>query len=319
VRAISVENFGDVPRLNDLPVPEPGRGEIQVTIEAAAVNPLDRSIASGALAAVGEYRFPLTLGMDGAGVVSAVGEGVGGFRAGDRVFGQFWSLPLQFGTFADVAVVQAVPALGALAAVPEGLTSQVAAALPTSGMTALGALDHLRVPDRGTLLVLGATGGVGSFAVQLAAAQGVRVIATAAAHTADQVRELGAANVIVRDKEPLEDALARLVPEGVDAVLDAVGDRGLTSRVSGAVRDGGALLSIAFGIADDLAADERVRGANYLLDRKPERLAELAGLAAAGRVRPVVGAELPLEDAPRVLAGETTVKGLRGKTVLHVS
>jgi NADPH:quinone reductase len=318
VRAISIQHFGDTPRLTELPVPEPGSGQIQVAIEAAATNPLDLAIASGALAALGEYEFPLTVGMDGAGTVTALGDGVTQFRVGDRVFGQFWSQPLRFGTFADVCVVQAAPAFGALLAIPDGLPSHVAAALPTAGMTALGAIDHLQVAEGGTLLVIGATGGVGTFAVQAAAACGIRVIATASARLAEHVRTLGASEIVVRGTEPLDHALRRLAPEGVDAILDVVGDHSVTSRVAGAVRDGGGLLSTAFGLDEKLLADERIRTANYQLDRKPERLAELARLVAAGTIQPVIGAQVPLDEAPRALAGGVEVHGLRGKTVLQV-
>lgn len=318
MRAISIQHFGDTPRLTEFPVPEPGNGQIQVAIEAAAINPLDMAIASGALATLGEYRFPLTLGMDGAGTVTAVGDGVTRFRLGDRVFGQFWSRPLRFGTFADVCVVQAEPALGALLAVPDTLPSHVAAALPTAGMTALGALDHLRVPEGGTLLVIGATGGVGTFAVQAAAARGIRVIATASAQLAEHVRALGAGEIVIRGRESLDDALRGLVPEGVDAILDAVGDHSLTSRVAGSVRDGGALLSTAFGLDEKLLADKRIRTENYQLDRKPERLAEIATLVAAGTIQPVIGAQVPLDQAPQALAGGVEIRGLRGKTVLQV-
>lgn len=319
MRGIGIERFGQAPELRNLPVPEPGPGQVQVAIEAAAVNPLDRAIASGALAALGEYRFPLTLGMDGAGTVTATGDGVTRFRVGERVFGQFWGQPLQFGTFAEVCVVQAAPAFGALAAVPDELPSHVAAALPTSGMTALGALDRMKVPEGGTLLVIGATGGVGSFAVQAAAARGLRVVATAPAELAEQMRALGAGEILTRRDEPLEQALRRIVPQGVDAILDAVGDPSLTSRAAGVVRNGGALLSTAFGIGGQLLADERIRTANYRLDHKPERLAELTELVIAGTIRPVIGTEASLEETPRALTGDAGVTGLRGKTVLRTN
>ncbi|GAA4484125.1 NADP-dependent oxidoreductase [Actinoallomurus oryzae] len=319
MRAIGIEHFGETPALKEVPVPEPGSGEVQIAIEAASTNPLDLAIASGVLAALGECRFPLTLGMDGAGTVTAVGDGVTEFRVGDRVFGQFWSRPLRSGSFAEVAVVQAVPAFGALARIPDELPSDVAAALPTAGMTALGAIDVMRVPEGGTLAILGATGGVGTFAVQAAAARGIRVIATASAQVAEEVRELGATAIVVRGAEPLDQALRRLAPEGVDAIFDTVGDRSLTSSVAGAVRDGGALLSIASGVDEKLLAEERIRVADYRLDRKPERLAELTKLVTAGTIRPVIGAVLSLEEAPRTLTGGVEPTGMRGKTVLRVS
>ncbi|MFD2422168.1 quinone oxidoreductase family protein [Amycolatopsis pigmentata] len=318
MRAISIQRFGDTPQLTELSAPEPGNGQVQVAIEAASTNPMDVAIAAGVLATFGEYRFPLTLGMDGVGTVTALGDGVTQFQVGDRVFGQFWSQPLQYGTFAEVCVVQAEPAFGALMPVPGGLQNDVAAALPTAGMTAIGALDHMGVDEGGTVLVIGATGGVGTFAVQAAAARGIRVIATAPTQLADQVRKLGASEIILRDAEPLDQALRALAPEGVDAILDVVGDHSITSSVAGAVRDGGALWSTAFGIDEQLQADGRIRTANYQLDRKPERLAELAKLATSGIIRPVIGTTLSLEEAPLALAAGIEVAGLRGKTVLHV-
>ncbi|MFJ6982772.1 MULTISPECIES: NADP-dependent oxidoreductase [unclassified Streptomyces] len=318
MRGIGVEHFGQTPELRNLAVPEPGPGEVRVAIEAAALNPLDLAVASGALAALGEYRFPLTLGMDGAGTVTAVGDGVTRFGVGQRVFGQFWGRPLRHGTFAEVCVVQETPEFGALAAVPDGMPGQVAAALPTSGMTALGALDHMGVAEGGTLLVIGATGGVGTFAVQAAAARGLRVVATAAADVAEEMRTLGADEIVIRGAEPLEQAVRRVAPGGVDAILDTVGDTSLTSGAADVVRDGGALFSTAFGIDEALLAGRRIRAAHYRLDRKPERLAALTALVTAGAVRPVVGAEITLEETPRALRGETKVTGLRGKTVIRV-
>ncbi|MGW4733685.1 zinc-binding dehydrogenase [Streptomyces shenzhenensis] len=165
--------------------------------------------------------------------------------------------------------MQETPAFGAPAAVPGELPSREAATLPTSGMTALGAIDHARVPEGGTVFVIGATGGVGTFVVQAAAARGIRVIARASARLAEQVRGLGATEIVVPGTQPFGQALRGLAPEGVDAVLDLVGDRSLIGGVAGAVRDGGALISTAFGLDEQVLADERIRTMNYRLDRKP--------------------------------------------------
>ncbi|WP_190823629.1 zinc-binding dehydrogenase [Saccharopolyspora pogona] len=118
--------------------------------------------------------------------------------------------------------------------------------------------------------------------------------------------------------EPLDQALLSLAPEGVDAILDVVGDRSTTSRVARAVKDGGALFSTAFGLDEKLLDDERIRTANYRLDRKPERLIELTKHVTAGTLRPVVGAELSLEEAPSALINGVEISGLRGKTLLRV-
>jgi NADPH:quinone reductase-like Zn-dependent oxidoreductase len=315
MRAIGITQFGDTPRLRELPVPEPGPGEVQVAVAAASANPLDTVVASGAMASVGEYRFPLVLGTDGAGRVTAVGEGVTGLRVGDRVFGQFWNRPHQHGTFADFCVTAAAPAFGALAAVPDGMPAEVAAALPTAGMTAVGAVEGLGVPEGGSVLVVGAAGGVGTFAVQVAAARGLRVVAVASAGVAGPVKALGADAVLARER--FAEELPGFSAGGFDAVLDLVGDRALTRRAAGAVRDGGTLLSVAFGVDEQLLAETRIRTANYRLDRKPERLAAITDLVTRGTVRPVIGTVLSLEEAVRAPAGGAApATGLRGKTVL---
>lgn len=185
-------------------------------------------------------------------------------------------------------------------------------------MTALGAIEHTQVPEGGTLLVIGATGGVGTFAVQAAAARGIRTLATASAQHADQVRVFGATGIVDRAARPLDRALRRLAPEGLDAVLDLVGDRSLTSGLAGMVKDGGVLLSTAFGLDDQLMADARIQAAHYSLDRKPGRLGELMELVTADSIRPVIGTTLPLPEAPRALTGDLPAARLRGRTVLQV-
>ncbi|MFF0148651.1 zinc-binding alcohol dehydrogenase family protein [Amycolatopsis sulphurea] len=132
------------------------------------------------------------------------------------------------------------------------------------------------------------------------------------------MRELGAGEVVVQGGEPVAEALRRLVPEGVDGILDAVGDRAANRALAAVVRDGGAFWSTAFGLADEPLADLRIRTDNYRLDRKPERLAEIGALVLSGTVRPVVGATIGLDAGVAALCGRTEVAGLRGKTVVKV-
>lgn len=214
-------------------MPEPGSGQVQIAIDAAAINPLDMVLASGHWRRSG---IPAHARHGRSWHRHGVGDGVTEFGVGDRVFGQFWSQPLQSGTFAEVSVVQAVPAFGALATIPDELPSHLATALPISGMTALGALDHTQISEGGTLLVIGATGGVGTFAVQAAAARGIRVIATAYVELIEQVRALGAAEIAVRDVEPLDQALLSLAPEGVER--SSMSSRRLHHEPSGTRRQG---------------------------------------------------------------------------------
>src|ERR1700733_13216075 len=147
----------------ELPEPEPEPGEILVAIDAASINPMDWRVAQGALRHRMRHQFPLVLGFDGAGRVEATGPGVTRFRVGDRVHGQFWGETIGRGTFAELVTIAAQPLRGALERIPEGLESGLAAALPTAGMTADGALAMTGCQSGQTLLIIGATGGVGVF------------------------------------------------------------------------------------------------------------------------------------------------------------
>jgi NADPH2:quinone reductase len=175
MQAIAIDQFGQSAELHDIPVPAPGPGEIQVRMHAAGINPLDWKVAGGMLRAIGaEAKFPLTLGFDGAGTVERFGDGVTRFAVGDEVFGLVWPIVFEHGTFAEYFIASEH---AALAAKPSGLSFAQAAALPMPASAALTALDTLAVSPGDTLLVVGATGGVGSYAVQLAKARDIGVIA----------------------------------------------------------------------------------------------------------------------------------------------
>lgn len=320
MRAIIVKQFGAELEAVDLPTPSPGPGQVQVALSAASVNPLDRAAAAGYLAQVGSWEFPLVLGFDGAGTVSGVGEGVTAYAVGDRVYGQLWDAPHRWGTFAETTVVSAEPALGALARVPHGVSDSAAAALPTAAMTAVAALEATGVQPGATVLLLGAAGGVGTMAVQVAAARGITLIASAAPEQADQLHALGAHHVLPRAAAELPEALRSAAPGGVDAVLDATGDTTLVTAAAQGVRTGGVVTSISYGIPDALRADTRVRVVDFRLDRKPQRLAAAGDLAAAGALTPVITAEVPFADALSALAGLPARPGrVRGKTVVRIA
>lgn len=194
MRAISIPEIAAAPELTDLPTPTPGPDEILVELAAASLNPIDTDLADGRLSL--PTTLPLTLGVDGAGRVVEAGGSVVGFAPGDLVHGQFLNAPLVHGTYADSIVTPTAPSHGALAHTPAGLPADVAAALPTAGMTALGVIESLDLGPGRTILIVGATGGVGVFAVQLAAATGAEVIATARADADEWIRKLGATDTV---------------------------------------------------------------------------------------------------------------------------
>jgi NADPH:quinone reductase-like Zn-dependent oxidoreductase len=263
------------------------------------------------------HVYPLILGVDGAGRITEVGEGARGLKPGDVVHGQFLSAPLGHGTFAEYTVVAEFPDGGALQRVPEGMPAEIAAALPTAGMTALGVLEAMGLRDGQSLLVVGATGGVGVFAVQLAAAKGAEVIATARPDADRWIRELGAAQTTDYTVGDLAEQVRKTRPGGVDAVLDLTRDPDRFSQYAALVRDGGAAMSVSFTASPELLASERIAVSNFMMLDKPDLLARITAEAASGRITVPIHQTVTLDQAPDALA-RNAGGGARGKTTVRI-
>ncbi len=179
-------------------------------------------------------------------------------------------------------------------------------------MTAAGALDSSGVKPGETILILGATGGVGTFAVQEAKARGLRVVAPAHSEVSDALRELGVEEVLPADGA-LADAVVGLGAITFAAVLDFAGAGDSVEVAAEGVRDGGTVVSTAYGVPDSLRSQNRIVAMDYVLDDKPARLDQLADSLAAGTVQPVITHEIGLEDAARGVAPANG--GLRGKAI----
>lgn len=306
MRAIEVQEFGGPEVLVPVDRPEPADADgVRVRVQATTVNPADLATRAGALPAeLSPHKPPFVLGWDLAGTVLA---DAGGFRAGQRVIGMIPWFAVGNGSYAEV--VAADPEW--LAALPDGADATAAATLPLNGLTARAALDQAAVPAGGTVLVTGASGGVGGFAVQLAVAAGLQVVAVASAGDAEYVAGLGAKEVLVRTPDlDLAAAVRERYPDGVDAAVDA-GSAGAAAL--GAVRDGGRQVAIT---GQGMVPGERgvtVEFAGVGVSRSA--LAALAEAFAAGRLQTRVADVLPLEQAAeahrRAEAG-----GLQGKLVL---
>jgi len=316
VRAIAVNKIGDIPELMDLPAPRPAPREIAVRLEAASLNPIDAGIAAGYFEGRMPHVYPLVLGVDGAGRVTEVGEGVRGFEPGDLVHGQFLCAPLGRGTFAEYAVMPEFPDDGALLRVPDGVSAEVAAALPTAGMTALGALDTIGPRPGRSILIVGATGGVGVFAVQLAARHGAEVIATARYEADAWIRGLGATHTVDYTAGGVAEQVRETHPDGVDAVLDLTLDSARFAENAGLVRDGGAALSATFAATPELLASERISVVNFMMQDKPDLLARITAEVAAGRITVPVQQTITLDQVPDALA--RSASGARGKTTIRI-
>jgi NADPH:quinone reductase len=201
MRAFTLDNFDTPPGLrNDLPEPHPAANELLVRVHASSVNPADVAIAAGVLKGMAEYSFPVTLGRDFAGVVEQTGAAVSRFRAGDQVFGFLLHAnpDVHDGSWAELITV---PEDNFVAAKPGALDMTRAGAAPLAAISALAALDALTPRPGERVLVIGATGGVGSFFVQLAAHADAHVIAPALRQDRDYLRELGAAEILDRNAD----------------------------------------------------------------------------------------------------------------------
>src|SRR5215210_8444682 len=220
MRAIAVETFGGPIALIDSPTPEIGAGEVLIRVRAAGVNPFDWKVANGALEDHMKHRFPLILGFDAAGVIERVGADVTELAEGEEVYGYLFKPVIGEGTYAEYVGAPAT----IVAKKPVTVGFAEAAALPTPGLTAMDLVDAVDTREGETILIVGATGGVGSYATQLAAKRGAHVIATARRTNEALVRELGAAETIDHTKEDIVEAVRMAHPGGIEAVIDVASD-----------------------------------------------------------------------------------------------
>ncbi|MER7177179.1 NADP-dependent oxidoreductase [Streptomyces mesophilus] len=300
MKAIVFDRFGgpEVLREADAEIPQPGPGQVRVRVKAAGVNALDGKIRSGMLEAVFPTSLPAVPGGELAGVVEALGEGVRDVRIGDEVLG--WS---DTGAYAEYALATTV------APKPADLTWQDAAALPVATETAERVLNLLDVAAGETVLLHGASGAVGTVAIQLAAARGARVIATAGPANQDYLTSLGATATTYG--EGLVERVRALAPDGVDAVFDLAGKGALADSIT--LRGG---TDRIVTIADFGAPELGVTFSQGPQERSTERLAALAQDAAAGKLVTTVRA-YPLAEAAE--AQQASDAGhVRGKLVLTV-
>jgi NADPH:quinone reductase-like Zn-dependent oxidoreductase len=303
-----VHEYGppDVMRFERIPRPDPGPGFVLVKVEAVGVGPWDGWIRAGKSAL--PQPLPLTLGSDLAGKVIAVGPGVSRPSVGDQVYGV--TNPEFVGAYAEYALASAAM----VASKPTLLSYAEAASVPVVAVTAQQALfDQAQLKAGRTVLIHGAAGSVGAYAVQLARRAGLRTIATAARDDAALVRDLGADSVIDYRTERFETKV-----RDADAVIDLIG--GDTQRRSFQVlRRGGKLISAVSNPDEDLAQRHGVEAAFFLVKVTTQDLAQIAGLIDAGSLRTRVGAVLPLADAREahlMLEGERPRP--KGKIVLAV-
>jgi NADPH:quinone reductase-like Zn-dependent oxidoreductase len=309
MKAVVLPDFGTTLDVRQIAVPELGEGEVRVRVHAASVNGFDGAVASGMLKGMMEHRFPVVLGKDFAGTVDAVGAGVTGFTPGDRVFGVVTKPYLGDGSFGEYVTV---PAGIGLARLPDGVDFETAGALGLAGTAAWMAVAALALAPGQTVLVAGATGGVGSLAVQIAARAGARVIATARGDEEQRfVTGLGAAEVVDYTQDVAAQVRAAH-PDGVDAALHFAGDQGAAVSV---VRAGGRLASTMIMAPDQIPSETVAVSAIYAMPTA-EVLDGLADAVAGGRLTVPVQRTYRLDEVPAALGD--FAKGALGKFVIDV-
>src|SRR5256885_1635690 len=309
MKAMVIHEYGgpEVLKYEDVPQPEPKEDQILIRVMAAGVNPVDGMIRSGMFAKHEKVVFPAILGADIAGVVEKVGSKITKFKPGDPVFA-YASLKTG-GSYAEYALTTEREG----APKPKSLTYVEAAAVPIVALTAWQALiDSTKLSAGQTVLIHGGSGGVGSFAIQIAKARGARVIATASTANQDLLKELGADVAIDYTKQKFED-----VAKEVDAVLDPVGKETL-ARSYAVVKKGGIVMSLVARPDPAEIKKRGIRGAGISVHPDSEDLEEIAQLIDAGKIKPIVTQVLPLSEAIAAQQQAAT-HHTRGKVVLRIA
>jgi NADPH:quinone reductase-like Zn-dependent oxidoreductase len=309
MQAFRVHEFGgpDVIKAEDIDIPIPGPGEVLVKVHAAGVGPWDGWIRSGHSAL--PQPLPLTLGSDLSGVVESIGPDVVGFSVGDAVYGV--TNPRFIGSYAQFAIAEA----SMIGHKPNTIGDVEAASIPVIAVTARQALfDHAGLQPGQTVLIHGAAGNVGAYAVQFARKAGLTVIATTGTDDIETVRSLGADQIIDYHTERFDE-----VVKGVDAVIDLVGGESQTRSFS-VLKRGGRLISAVSKPDQALAASHGVKAEFFLVAVSTSQLDDIAKLIESGDLKTNVGSVLPLAEAimaHEMLEGKR--KHAKGKIVLKVA
>ena len=308
MRAVTLDALGAAPGLrDDLPAPTLGAGEVLVRVRASSVNPADVGIAAGVMKDMVEHKFPVTLGRDFAGTVAQVGDGVTSVAVGDEAFGLVPAMApaVHDGAWAElIAVSEAV-----LAERPVAVDLAVAGAAPLTAVTAVMAVDAAAPGAGEVVLVVGATGGVGSIAVQLAIAAGAAVIAPALPEDEDYLRGLGVSEVVARDGD-VAAAVRDRFPDGVDVLIDVA--TFTPGAFDAALKDGARVASATN------SAGEGPGRSNVISMASPEILGRIVGLLADGTVTVPIAETYELADAPRALR-DLAANHTRGKLAVRIS
>jgi NADPH:quinone reductase-like Zn-dependent oxidoreductase len=314
VRAYAIEEFGGPGSIHELPDPTPAEGQVRVRVEAASINPADVVMMKGLYKDMMEHRFPLVPGLDLGGVVDSVGAGVDGLQVGDPVFGVHGKMLVGEGALAEYTAASTAT----LGRRPAGIDAVFGAALSLAGASALQMVDAADLQAGDVVLVIGAAGGIGSFAVQLVTAAGARAIAVTRSVNHDYVRGLGAEEVIDYQTRDVYETVRAAHPNGIAAIFDLVGNKEANSHLADLLREGGHLISMVGAADAEALAVRGITGVNVVTQATTDKLDRLAGLVESGKLKRPEIRTFPLEEASNALA-EIESRHVRGKLVVVAS
>ena len=315
MRAITIENFGGVEKLQiaEMPKPNPSDDEIQMQVLYAAVNPVDWKIREGYLKERLPHEFPLILGWDAAGIVSATGQNVKNFKVGDEVFAYCRKPIIQWGTYAEFVCVDAHH----VALKPKNITFAQAASIPLVSLTAWQALfDSVKLKKGESILIHAGAGGVGSMAIQFAKNAGAKVYTTASEKNRHYVEKLGADEIIDYTQGGFLTQMKKIAPEGVDVIFDTVGGNTLRESLQ-VIKPKGRLVSIVERVDPSIASKHDIQCSYLFVAPNGAQLTQIANLISQYKIVVPHIEEMKLVDASKaqekVRAGHT-----QGKIVLKV-
>jgi NADPH2:quinone reductase len=314
MKALIVDGYGPLQaaRIGEMAMPAVKDGYLLVRIQAAAVNPFDYKLISGMVKDIMPITFPFVPGMDGAGVVVEAGAGVEGWNKGDAVLGMF-----ETGTLAQYALISAADTR--LARKPDDLDFEHAAALPEAGLTATTIVRAANVSEGQDVVIIGATGGIGLFATQLAKAQGARVIATGMSGDVDYLHGLGVSDVIDYGSGDLVAQVRERCSSGVDAVVDLINTGDALIPDAELMRRGGTLVSPLYGPEKSAFSNDIT--VHYIqMQARNGDLDSLARRAASRELQVEIGRRYDFVDAAQALADlHDPTKHTRGKLIVRAA
>jgi len=305
MKAIQVDEYGGPEQLKLVEIPRPvaKRGQVLVRIHATSFNPVDSKRVSGKMREFLRITFPFIPGGDFSGVIDSFGENISGYQPGDAVYGDTEAA----GSYAEFIAVE----VERVAPKPRNLSHVEAASLAVVAQTALQALDHAHLQAGETILIHGASGAVGSAAVQLARLRGAHVIASGSSSSLDRLRAYGAEEVFDYRSTPFES-----VAKNVDAVLDTVGGE-IQQRSYAVLKPGGYLIAIAQPPSPVEAQKHGVHAMFFSTDSSIDTLRDVTAAIEAGALKPFVGKTYPLNQVPQ--AWEDIAKNhIQGKVVFTI-